>query len=118
MVPLGVGGQARGEERESERERMVGDGQPVWGEEAWEGGVLTVVEEALRCFSEEFSLIDTLLQPAIPSHPANPHSSNDPLLLQTTITESFPPLSFPPSLARRCTAKPGMFQPELFGQWS
>ena len=51
VVLLGVGGQARGEERcESERERLVGDGHPVWGE----GGVLTVVEEALRCFSEEF----------------------------------------------------------------
>lgn len=52
VVLLGVGGQARGEERrcESERERLVGDGQPVWGE----GGVLTVVEKALRCFSEEF----------------------------------------------------------------
>lgn len=35
--------------------RTVGDGQRVWGKEARKGGVLTVVEEALRCFSEEFS---------------------------------------------------------------
>lgn len=62
-VGCGWAGERRGEERESERERLVGDGQPVWGEEAREGGVLTVVEEALRCFSEEFSS-DTPLQPA------------------------------------------------------
>ena len=51
-VGCGWAGERRGEERrcESERERLVGDGQPVWGE----GGVLSVVEEALRCFSEEF----------------------------------------------------------------
>lgn len=36
------------------RGRMVGDGLFVWGEEAREGGVLTTVEEALRCSMRNF----------------------------------------------------------------
>lgn len=38
-VGCGWAGERRREERESEWERLVGDGQPVWGEEAREGGV-------------------------------------------------------------------------------
>lgn len=34
--------------------RLVGDGLLVWGEEAREGGVLTAVEEALRCSMRNF----------------------------------------------------------------
>ncbi|KAK5863694.1 hypothetical protein PBY51_000705 [Eleginops maclovinus] len=48
----------------SERRGRWGMGSQFWGEEAREGGVLTVLEEALRCFSEEFLLPDTPLQPA------------------------------------------------------
>lgn len=48
VVFLGVGGR----QEESELEMVVGDGQAVflWGG----GGGLTIVEEALRCFCEEF----------------------------------------------------------------
>lgn len=52
--------------------RLVGDGLFIWGEEAREGGVLTAVEEALRCSMRNFRPIppptgqhpSTLLTPA------------------------------------------------------
>lgn len=63
----------------------------VWGEEAREGGVLTVVEEALRCSMRNFLQYPpptghhhpTLLTPAL----------QRPIVFQATITQSFPPLS-------------------------
>lgn len=47
----------------------MGDGPLVWGEEAREGGVLTVVREALRCSARNFSPI----QPPPPNRPTPPH---------------------------------------------
>lgn len=44
----------RRERRGRVNRRLVGDGLLIWGEEAREGGVLTAVEEALRCSMRNF----------------------------------------------------------------
>lgn len=80
MVLLGVGGgQARGEERKSEQRKSwwgMGRSFGLGGEEARRGGVLTVVEEALRCSERNFFFhrYPPTSNWPIPPHPANPRS--------------------------------------------
>lgn len=86
--------------------RLVGDGLFIWGEEAREGGVLTAVEEALRCSMRNFR--------PIPPPTGQHHSTQlTPAAQRPLLVADY---NHSPSLLPPLQS--GMFQPKLSGQWT